>query len=64
MRSRLTYGHEAFTAPRGKMLQLERVEMQAVKIELGLNRGAINDLVYQEVGWLPPSEEICRRCAN
>jgi ribonuclease HI/exonuclease III len=65
VRSRLTYGQEAFpTAPRGEMVLLERVEMQALKLALGLNRGAINDLVYQEVGWLPLSEEMRKRCAN
>ena len=45
VRSRLTYGQEAFfTAPRGERGLLERVETQALKLALGLNRGAINDL--------------------
>ncbi|KAL8569194.1 hypothetical protein ACOMHN_051875 [Nucella lapillus] len=36
----------------------------ALKHALGVCRGAVNDLVYQEVGWLPLKEECSRRCAN
>eukprot|EP00745_Piridium_sociabile_P032507 TRINITY_DN548_c0_g1_i12.p1 TRINITY_DN548_c0_g1~~TRINITY_DN548_c0_g1_i12.p1 ORF type:complete len:1198 (+),score=205.51 TRINITY_DN548_c0_g1_i12:1881-5474(+) len=65
VRSRLTYGHEVFfTATDSQWTELERVEMAALKRSLGVHRHAINDLVYQEVGWLPLRDECRRRCAN
>ena len=65
VRSRLTYGHEAFiTATDSLWLDLERAELAALKAALGLPRYAINDLVYQEVGWLPLREESRLRCAH
>ena len=66
-RSRLLYGHEAFfTASPTWLLSLERVELAALKVALGLSKGAVNDLVYQELGWrwLPLGDAIRRGCAN
>ncbi|KAL8597791.1 hypothetical protein ACOMHN_004906 [Nucella lapillus] len=63
--ARLTYGHEAyFNAPKSQWQRLARTELTALKHALGVCRGAVNDLVYQEVGWLPLKEECSRRCAN
>ena len=45
-------------------LDLERAELAAFRVTLGLPRYAINDLVYQEVGWLPLREESSLRCAH
>ncbi|KAL8619177.1 hypothetical protein ACOMHN_049959 [Nucella lapillus] len=65
VRARLTYGHEAyFNAPKSQWQKLARTELTALKHALGVCRGAVNDLVYQEVGWLPLKEECSRRCAN
>ncbi|KAL8590912.1 hypothetical protein ACOMHN_005235 [Nucella lapillus] len=65
VRARLTYGHEAyFNAPKSQWQRLARTELTALKHALGVCRGAVNDLVYQEVGWLPLKEECSRRCAN
>ena len=65
VRSRLTYGHEAFiTTTDSLWLDLDRGELAALKAALGLPRYAINDLVYQEVGWLPLREESRPRCAH
>ncbi|KAL8580021.1 hypothetical protein ACOMHN_061342 [Nucella lapillus] len=65
VRARLTYGHEAyFNAPKSQWQRLARTEPMALKHALGVCRGAVNDLVYQEVGWLPLKEECSRRCAN
>ena len=65
VRSRLTYGHEAFiTATDSLWLDFDRVELAALKAALGLPRYAINDLVYQEVGWLPLGEESRLRCVH
>ena len=65
VRSRLTYGHEAFiTSTDSLWLDLELAELAALKAALGLPRYAINDLVYQEVGWLPLREESRLRCAH
>ena len=65
VRSRLMYGNEAFqNISSEQWLQLERVELAALKAALGLPRGAVNDLVYQEVGWLPLREECRLNCAN
>ena len=65
VRSCLTYGHEAFiTATDSHWLDLERAELAALKAALGLPRYAINDLVYQEVEWLPLQEESRLRCAH
>nr|KAG5712850.1 hypothetical protein BaRGS_007447 [Batillaria attramentaria] len=65
VRSRLTYGCEAFFAlSKAEFLKLERVELAALKTAIGARKGARNDLVYQEAGWLPLREECKRRCAN
>jgi ribonuclease HI len=65
VRSRLTYGCESYHAmTHGQWSRLERVEMAALKAALGLPKAAVNDLVYQEAGWLPLREECQRRCAN
>ena len=61
VQSRLTYGQEAFiTATDSLWLDLK----QALKAALRLPRYAVNDLVYQEVEWLPLQEESCLRCAH
>ena len=63
--SHLTDGHEAFiTTTDSLWLDLEWAELLALKVALGLPRCAINNLVYQEVGWLLLSEESCLRCAH
>ncbi|KAL8625927.1 hypothetical protein ACOMHN_012519 [Nucella lapillus] len=63
--ARLTYGHEAyFNAPKSQWQRLASTELMALKHALGVCRGAVNDLVYQEVGWLPLKEKCSRRCAN
>nr|KAG5700425.1 hypothetical protein BaRGS_010338 [Batillaria attramentaria] len=65
VRSRLTYGCEAFFAlSKTEYLKLERVELAALKTAIGARKSARNDLVYQEAGWLPLREECKRRCAN
>ena len=54
VRARLTYGNEVtFTQTDNQWLVLERIELRALKAALGVSLRAINDLVYQEVGWLP-----------
>jgi ribonuclease HI/exonuclease III len=54
VRSRLCYGHEAtFTKTDNQWLCLERIELRALKAALGVSIYSINDLVYQNVGWLP-----------
>ncbi|KAL8589628.1 hypothetical protein ACOMHN_016012 [Nucella lapillus] len=51
VRARLTYGHEAyFNAPKSQWQRLARTELTALKHALGVCRGAVNDLVYQEQG--------------
>ena len=65
VQSRLTYGHEAFISATDSLwLDLERAELAVLKAALGLPRYSINDLVYQEVGWLPLREESRFRCAH
>ena len=65
VRSRLMYGHEAFfSASSSQWLRLSRVETCALKAALGLSKSAINDLVYQEAGWLPFVEECKLGCVN
>jgi exonuclease III/ribonuclease HI len=57
VRSRLCYGHEAtFTKSDTQWLALERIELRAIKAALGVSLYAINDLVYQNIGWLPLRE--------
>jgi ribonuclease HI len=54
VRSRLCYGHEAtFTKTENQWLTLERIELRAIKAALGVSSYAVNDLVYQNIGWLP-----------
>ena len=54
VRSRLTYGCEVFqTQSDTDWNHLEVVELAALKVALNVNKGAINDLVYQECGLLP-----------
>jgi ribonuclease HI len=54
VRSRLCYGHEAtFTQSDSQWLALERIELRALKAALGTCVYAVNDLVYQNIGWLP-----------
>ena len=65
VRSRLTYGLEVFiTASQTQWQTHQRIELCALKHALGVCRRAINDLVYQEAGWLPLKDECLRRCAN
>ncbi|KAL8559999.1 hypothetical protein ACOMHN_041470 [Nucella lapillus] len=65
VRSRLIYGHKVFiTAPTTQWQRLARTELAALKHALGVCRGALNALVYQEAGWLPLKEECSHRCAN
>ena len=65
VRSRLTYGEGAyFTITDNEWLDLERAELAALKMSLGVPRYAVNDLVYQEAGWLPLREECRLRCAH
>ena len=59
VRTRLLYGSEVLTnIPNSHWSKLQRVEMAALKAALGLPPGAINDLVYQEVGWLPLQQQV------
>ena len=61
----LTDGHEAFiTTSDSLWLDLEWVELLALKVALGLPRYAINNLVYQEAGWLPLPKGSRLRCAT
>ena len=61
----LMYEHEAYCTISDKQwLDLERAEMAALKAALGLQIYALNDLIYQEVGWLPLREESRLRCAH
>ena len=53
-----------FTISDKEWLNLERAELAALKMSLGITRYAMNDLVYQEAGWLPLREECCLRCAH
>ena len=59
VRSRLTYGQEAyFTAADRWWARLEATEMSALKVALGTCKSAVNDLVYQECGWLPLRDHV------
>ena len=61
----LSYGHEALiTATYSLWLDLEQAEPVTRNVALGLPRYAINDLVYQEVAWLPLQKESSLRCAH
>ena len=65
VRSCLTYGQELyFTISDNEWLDLERAELEALKMSLGVPRYAVNDLVYQGAGRLPLREECCLRCAH
>ena len=65
VRSRLTYGCEAFvTLMDTEWAELERAERVALRLAVGAGQNARNELIYQEVGWLPLREECQRRCAN
>lgn len=58
VRSRLTYGQEAFfAAPKSDLKLLETVELKALKIALNIPRSANNKATYDEVGWLSLAEE-------
>ena len=68
VRSRLTYGHEAFiTATDSLWLDLERAELAALKAALGLPRYAIGDLVYcsyerKVASGVPTSRPVPAQC--
>ena len=65
VRSRLMYGLEAcHTLAESQWKELEQAELAALKVALGLPKYAVNDLVYQEAGWLPLREECRLRCAH
>ena len=65
VRSRLTYGMEAFyTIPTYLLKLLERLEMKALKVALGVPRYAINRFVYRDVGWLPLDYTIQLKAAS
>jgi hypothetical protein len=65
VRSRLSYGHEAtFTKTENQWLALERIELSAIKAALGVSMYAINDLVYQNIGWLPLRDQCKLLTAN
>lgn len=65
VRSRLTYGQEAyFSMPQSLWNKLERLELSALKLALGVPKGAINCLAYQEAGMIPLKEECHLRCAQ
>lgn len=57
VRSRLTYGHQVFfTQSKSQWLELERIELRALKAALGVSLRAVNNLVYQQAGLLPLKE--------
>ena len=57
VRSRLTYGQEAyFGASKYQLAKLEAVDRTALRIALGVNSSAKNELVYAEAGQPPLSE--------
>ena len=58
VRSRLMYSCEVFqNLCQSQWKQLQSIEMTALKAALGLSKGAVNVLTYQEVGWLSLREE-------
>ena len=65
IRSKLMYGHEAYlTATEKQWKEHQRPELCALKHAMGVSQHAINDLTYQEAGWLPLQNECQRRSAN
>jgi hypothetical protein len=64
VRSRLMYGIEAcLTMSDSLWLQLERAELAALKVAIGVSKFAVNDLTYQEIGVLPFKNECIMRAA-
>ena len=65
VRSRLTYGMEAFyDLPPSHLKRLEVAECQALKRALGVPRGTPNVLVYRDAGLLPLKNHIQLMCAK
>jgi ribonuclease HI len=65
IRSRLSYGQEAFfAAPRTTLCKLQAKECAILRIVLGLPKNAPQELVYREAGWLPLDRERELRCAQ
>eukprot|EP00745_Piridium_sociabile_P040864 TRINITY_DN7953_c0_g1_i4.p1 TRINITY_DN7953_c0_g1~~TRINITY_DN7953_c0_g1_i4.p1 ORF type:complete len:1264 (+),score=154.07 TRINITY_DN7953_c0_g1_i4:321-4112(+) len=65
VRSRLTYGLEAFwDIPPTTLKAMEAVECRALKISLGLPRATPNALVYREAGLLPLEYQVRLMCAK
>ena len=65
VRSRLSYGQECFFSASPNLLKkLSRVETRALKLALDIPAYALNDLVYQQVGWLPLDHERRARTAQ
>ena len=65
IRSRLTYGQEAFfAAARTTLCKLQAKECAVLRVVLDLPRGAPQELVYREAGWLPLDKERELRCAQ
>jgi ribonuclease HI len=65
VRSRLSYGQEAFFAAAPSTLhKLQAKECSILRIVLGLPKGTPQDLVYREAGWLPLERERELRCAQ
>ena len=57
IRSRLTYGQEAyFTASKSELQQLARVEVKFLRMILQLHKWTPHELVYQEAGWVTLDE--------
>ena len=65
VRSRLTYGQEAyFTASPNDLRKLQNAETAVLRFILGLARGSPPSLVYREAGWLPLPEQRNLNCAQ
>lgn len=65
IRSRLTYGQEAFfAASKTTISKLQARECAILRIVLDLPRCAPQELVYREAGWLPLENERELRCAQ
>lgn len=65
VRSILSYGAECFIGmPKTHWRTVTTVEMAALKCVLHLPQRAVNDLVYQEVGWLPLRDHCIGQAAN
>ena len=65
IRSRLTYGIEAFfTASKTNWDLLGRIERKALKCALNLPQSTKTFLLYQEIGWMPLEFTAKMNCAK